>query len=107
MSEIRTSVDFRHLTVQFPNSLDFRHFYEMSKIRTQSLDFRHIGMSDIRPHKSFDFRQVQISAVRISDTFCIYTYVAHWLAIKSLFHVARVKSDISILHTILQNTAFL
>ena len=67
MSEILTSMDFKHsITVHFQNSLDFRH----------------IRVSEIRTHKISDFRQVQrISGVRIADLYCSDI----WDQIKAIF----------------------
>ena len=74
-------ISVRHsITVQFSNSLNFRHCLKSKlkvwfsdtffKFWSQSLVFRHIRVSEIRTHKSLDFRQFPISAVQISDTYC-------------------------------------
>ena len=62
------------ITVQYLNSLNFRHFCEMSEIQTQRSVFRCKGLSEIQTLKNSDFRQIQISGVRISEFTVLYTY---------------------------------
>ena len=83
MSEIQTSVDFRHLkTVQFPNSSDFRPFCEMSKIRNQSLVFRHIGVSEIQNPKSQKFR-FQTHSVYSTYKYEVNLQIPNWFGIRT------------------------
>ena len=56
--ETRNTITFFQNVSELLGS-DFRHFFEMFEIQTQSLVFRQIRMSAIQTHKSSNFRHLQ------------------------------------------------
>ena len=90
VSEIQTSIDFRHsIIVWFLNSWDFRHFCEMSEIRTN------IWFSDTK-----GCWKSKVTNVEISDKFRLTKFTGQWNAeIGTSNNRTMLKAELSIVRT--------